>query len=566
MQILDNATPTPDEHWRLFIDNDAIARATGFSRVIHHPQNRGLVIPADQPWETAGTAPNYIYRTDEGTFVAFYTAMWWDCDKGERIANDGFRRDRAHHMFSGTGYATSPDGIHWHKPTLGLEEAPSGVDRQRHYPFPSPDGYDKANNLGVPFTVVADLGRHGNVADPAKRYVLRIHEPQSGADDLASAHGSRARNYYASRIPDFLGDPAWREKLTEVDGTLDPRRHELDFWDALHGEWVSMSQGAIGHWLPSRDIARFASKDLRHWTSDTALYPDPEDAHEPWRYDEPMALVPFCAEGVVFGLLSWFHSDRTHPDGGPVLEPSPDHPNRWPWCRKGTNEMRITLSRDGGKTWDRTSSREAWIPHGTEENGFDRLVIGPSPPIRVADEDWFYMDVVDGDHLIVRNDARQSSYYSDRVAKHQIALYVQKRNRYVSLRAGNRKEILITKPIPVSGGELQLNIDASRGEVRVAIGPAEPVMTYQGTTPSYAPHLLAATTPNHGGHLSGAASFKPLLPGFEFGDCEPIRANGVAHTVVFGGDGVKKLIGHKVRLLFEMSDADLFGFRFYSGK
>ena len=65
----------------------------------------------------------------------------------------------------------------------------------------------------------------------------------------------------------------------------------------------------------------------------------------------------------MLGLLSWFHSDRTHPEGRPNLEFTPEHPYIWPWCRKGTtNEMRITISRDGSITWARAASREAWIP------------------------------------------------------------------------------------------------------------------------------------------------------------------------------------------------------------
>ena len=60
--------------------------------------------------------------------------------------------------------------------------------------------------------------------------------------------------------------------------------------------------------------------------------------------------------------------------------------------------MRITISRDGGLTWDRTSSREAWIPHGTEHDSYDRLVISALPPVHVGDKDWFYTEVLDGDH------------------------------------------------------------------------------------------------------------------------------------------------------------------------
>jgi hypothetical protein len=66
-----------------------------------------------------------------------------------------------------------------------------------------------------------------------------------------------------------------------------------------------------------------------------------------------------------------------------------ENPFVWPWARKGTNEMRITLSRDGGRTSDRTSSQEAWITHGTEEDSYNRLVIFAAPPVRVDDEDWF---------------------------------------------------------------------------------------------------------------------------------------------------------------------------------
>jgi hypothetical protein len=248
---------------------------------------------------------------------------------------------------------------------------------------------------------------------------------------------------------------------------------------------------------------------------------------------------------VVFGLLSWFHSDRTHPDGGPNLTPTPEHPYVWPYCRKGTNEMRITLSRDGGRTWDRTCSREAWIPHGTEVDSYDRLVIGPTPPLRVGDEDWFYMEVLDGDHLITRNSPDQGPYCRDRVARHQIALYVQKHLRYVSMRARNRPEVLITRPIPVSGDTLQLNVDAGRGAVRVALAAAEPIATLDGSTPSVAAHLA----PGH------------LLPGFTFDDSPPIHTDSIEYTVPFR-ESLSSLRGRAVRLLFQVVDADLYGFRF----
>jgi hypothetical protein len=533
------------QDWQLFLDDYLVARATGFDRVVHHPRAMGVVIPADKPWETTGTAPGFFIRREDGTFTAFYSAIWWVPD-----SEDKKQPDRAQQYTGATAYATSNDGIHWEKPNLGLMEAPAGIDWDKSPPLPSPRGFSRENNLGVPFGI-RDLGQFGNVKEPGRRYALSY----------------QGKGYFVSEIPDFLHDPGWTNKLISCGGSFSPRGKALDFWDNQHEEWVGIVQNAVPHWLPGREIARFASKDLVRWTSDVVLAADTADPHVENDYQEPMSLSPFYADGVVLGLLSWFHSDRTNPDGGPVLKKTSEYPYIWPWARKGVNEMRITLSRDGGRTWDRTVSREAWIPHGTEQDSYDRLVISPALPLRVRDEDWFYMGVFNGDHLSTRANAKQDSYYSDRVRKGQIALYIQKHNRYVSVRApilrevptnpelrpaagalsaADPKPVLITKPLLLSGKNLQLNVEANRGMVRVSIASAEPMETLNGTTLSTAPHL---------------AELHPLT-GFSFDDCEPVHANSVEHTVKFkNGATLEGLRGRPVRLLFEMVDADLYGFR-----
>jgi hypothetical protein len=207
--------------------------------------------------------------------------------------------------------------------------------------------------------------------------------------------------------------------------------------------------------------------------------------------------------------------------------------------------MRITISRDGGKTWDRAASRVAWIPHGTEHDSYDRLVIGAVPPLRVGDEDWFYVTVIDGDHLGIRANAGQTPYYRHRLPKGQVALYTQKHNRYVSLTAGNTPEVLITRDVQCEGGALQLNADASRGSIRLAVAPAGPVMGYDETVSLDAPHVRA---------------LKPL-DGFGFYDCVPVLADGIEQTVQFRNAEVASLKGKAICLLFEMVDADLYACR-----
>ncbi len=540
--------------WQLLLDDHVVARSTGLDRVLHHPRPRGVVVPADKPWETYGVELLYgtpVGRRDDGTFYMFYRAMWWDPGVTEqlKVENAGLAKsDRAHHMRFSTGYATSQDGIHWNKPSLGLTAAPATIKKVGHWTYS--EGETRENNIGVPLMDPVDLATHGNVSDPQKRFLFRvIPDPTDPSQQAPSTVvGAQWEAFFSPTIPDFQSDAQWREKLTSTGSALNPRRHFVNFWDDQHQEWVALEQGIVGHWIPSREIARFASKDLKDWTAEAALYPDSADLHSLDRYDEPMTLHPYYTDGVVLGLLSWFHSDRTDPDGGPILTPTDEHPFRWPWARKGICDTRITISRDGGKTWDRTVSREPWIACSTNEHAYDRQAFRPAPPVRVGDEDWFYVTMMNGNHLVIRNNPGQDSYYHERVVKMEIALYTQSHLRFVSMRAGAAKpEVLITKPVVFDGGQLQLNVDASHGSVRVAIASPEGQMaTLSGgvTIPVYAPHLA---TP---------------LEGYSFDDCEPILANDIDHPVEFkSGKGLEELSGKPVLLIFEMKDADLFGFR-----
>lgn len=537
--------------WQLFLDDHVVGRSTGFSRVLHSPRPRGVVIPADRPWETAGVETLYgsgIGRRADGTFFAFYRAMWWDPQSAELLPA-GSRKDRAHHAQFSIAYATSADGIHWDKPVLGLVPAPAECAFDG--PWPRPVGKTMQNNIGVPLSDLVDLGQYGNVSDPERRFLLRVIPDVTEANSQPAISTSEAAwpVYFAAHAPDVLNDPQWRTKLTAVDGGLNPRRFYVNFWDPLHAEWVAIEQGCgPGHWIPSREIARFASRDLRHWTVEAVLYPDCEDAHTMECFDEPMTMHPFCAEGITFGLLSWFHSDRTHPEGGPRSDLPTDRVAPWAWYRKGTNDVRVTVSRDGGRSWDRTVSRQAWIPHNPHPHAEDSLPYRPTPPVRVGAEDWFYVTCMDGDHLVVRNSLEQDSYYHDRVVRMNIALYTQLHNRYVSMRAPTAApQVLITRPVQATGRDIQLNVDASHGTVRVAIAPVDDQRVTMGTgsvVPALAPHLA-----------------RPL-PGFSFEDCEPIHANRIEHTVAFrNGTTMKALAGRPVFILFEMSDADLYGFR-----
>jgi len=83
--------------------------------------------------------------------------------------------------------------------------------------------------------------------------------------------------------------------------------------------------------------------------------------------------------------------------------------------------------------------------------------------------------------------------------------------------------------------------------VKVGIALAEPMSTFDGTTPTVAPHLRPANQ----------------LTGYAMDDCIEIHANSIEHTVQFKrGCSLAPLKGKSVVLMFQLCEADLFGFRF----
>ena len=483
-----SALPPSGPHWQLFLDNHVIERSTGFRRVLHHPEPRGVVLKADQSWEDNIGGPLYVGRRNDGRLECYYRAYG---AKGKEPM----------------GYAISKDGIHWEKPILNLVET---------------DGSTK-NNL-VPCSAPTDLGLYGNVTDPAKRFTLALSE----------GTGYRLRLYFGSDTPDFINDPDWRSKLVEV-GVKPSYKLSLHFWDDQHQDWVFMRQ--TPNHPPARSVARWSTADLKNWTILPVLYPDAEDSTDPRYFDEIYGMHAIHAEGLVLGYASWFMGDHTRPEMALFEQELIGRLHM-----KGPMDMRVVVSRDGGFTWDRTASRKAWIPHGSEHDSYDRCVILYTAPVRMGDEDWFYCNVMNGDH---------GAPYHDRSLKMQSALYVQKHNRYMSLTAHDEPQILITKPVKITGKTLQLNVDASRGHVAVGIG-----IDKELNIPGYPPGKL----PNY--VVRDRQGKTHLEPGFRIKECVPIRADCIEHNVRWSNTVLESLLGKTVRLYIMVKDADLYGFRF----
>lgn len=132
----------------------------------------------------------------------------------------------------------------------------------------------------------------------------------------------------------------------------------------------------------------------------------------------------------------------------------------------------------------------------------------------------------------------------------QAALYTQKHNRYVSLTTGTTPQILITKPVKVTGKTLQLNVDASRGDVKVGIGIDKTIVIFD----------TVAQLPNY--MVRDRQGETHLENGFRIKDCTAIGADSIQHDVEWKGGSLETQFGKTVRLYIMMQDADLYGFRF----
>jgi hypothetical protein len=237
-----------------------------------------------------------------------------------------------------------------------------------------------------------------------------------------------------------------------------------------------------------------------------------------------MSMEVFRVGSAWVGQLVIFHGDRTS-EQYQMPDPATGRPNGvW---RKGTTDLALLVSRDAGRTWQRVGPREAWIPHHEAEDGFDRLVFAGSP-VRVEDELWLYYMCFDGDHLVWKLDG--TTYYPNRTRIGRVARAVLRWDGFASLRAGNRKAEVFTRPLYTGGRTLVVNAVAGRGSVRLALVGRD-----------------------------GAP-----LEGYSLDDCRPLTGDGVAQPVRWGSrDGVPESTPDRpLRLHFELESADLFGFQF----
>jgi len=484
---------------QLFLDNWIVERTNGLERTLHQPEKKGLIQEADgRPWQRGYVS--WFARDQKGLFHMRYSFLWWDA--ANRASAAKFPAEQFRRLY---GYAVSDDGIRWRKPLLGLVDGPSGFrpapkSKWREGAFLEPTGFSKQNSFGYPIEMLLDVGQFGGVDDPDRRYLVK-------AGGL----------YFSPDVPDFLGDPQWREKLTPVPDGSTPRGGILG-WDAKEGVWLATGQTSGWQGRRGRDIGRWTSEDLKSWSPQQVVLPvaaDESRLHHDWV--EYYHMSGYRVGDVWLGMLILFHTDRSDPLWG-----HPTIKNVW---MKGTTDTRLMMSRDAGRSWQRVAGKQVWIPHHEREDGYDRTLY-PGRSMRVGDELWLYYYAVDGDHMGWRAD--NTTYYQDRMPITRTARAVIRFDGYVSLQAGGVVGSMTTKPLHTSGRKLAINAAAKGGHVRVEVRDA-----------------------------SGKR-----LPGYALADCVPLEGDGISQSVRWRShDQLPPADERPIRLHIELKKANLYGFQ-----
>jgi hypothetical protein len=172
------------------------------------------------------------------------------------------------------------------------------------------------------------------------------------------------------------------------------------------------------------------------------------------------------------------------------------------------------------------STQLAWTRDGQTWYRDQTPYFEPDPKVGAWDHAHAWMDfqLPIGDETYIYYGGYKNGHKVNRYEERQIGLVRIPRDRYVSRDAGPDGGTLTTPPVILEGKKLTVNAHV-RGEMRVRL-------------------LDTAGKP---------------LPGFDFGDCQPIRGDGIALPVEWPGT-LEAVKDKPVRIEFQMKDSQLYAF------
>jgi hypothetical protein len=455
-----------DNHWAISYKRQAV------QRVVHQAVKHGdgPLLGGDQPSHL------WVVRDDAaGLFRMYYQANFANTDPQGKLPEKG----RKYTTY--VAYAESPDGLVWEKPDLGLfpeiKRSPNNVVVAR-------PGNPKTETCSPVLLEVPEADRKGY------RWLL-----------LYRAKGAGGGDYNGIRLIGSQDGVHWDADGDTRIAHLHSDCHNTISFDQTTKQYVMFCRAkhvyrAFGETMidtgASRRVARWTSPTLwSDWSAQkdrwpqTLIVPDERDTETHFNFFYGMPTVR--QHGVWFGFLN-------------------------PFRMNDFIQTELAVSRDG-ENFTRFASRLPVIPYG-EDGSWDDTMIFASPSwIEVGDEWWIYYSGWDGPHGTTERTGG-------------IGLAKIRKEGFVSIRGPQSGGVVCTRVLRWPGGDLQINADATQGELKVRV----------------------------------SSPLRRPLPGFDYEDGEAFSGDAIRHTVRWNGRSLNELGGETIRLGFYLDDADLYSF------
>ena len=490
---------------QLFIDDHMVEEIDNLARKLHQPERfpGNAVVRPEHRWENCviqiRTPP--AWDPEDGLFKMIYLASAESADPQVKLDVTG----------APTGgesfycYAASADGVNWEKPFLGLHD------------------YAALTWRGTP------VGRENNILPGAQGMLLGPirdpHEPDPGLrfKGLAYRGGDLAPLVSADCLH-------WEDPGYPPLSSADESHLTLDEDQRLFIATVKHS-GPYG-----RSFYLTTSADFKTWSDQELVFHadqvDQENGNERLQkfFDDPTLLTPvhnrpeewrtdvynfplFLYEGLYLGLPVMHHWASKHP---PLYENVDSR-----------KSIELTSSRDL-RHWERVADRAPFLELSPVGDGsaYDtgQNVMTNGPIVR-NNELWFYYLGLRHRSLSIGDTLNRKYLDAGAVCMARLRM-----DGFVSLKGGIEWGSVLTRPLVVEGGELRLNVDSWRGQVRAEVLDAE-----EGR----------------------------VLPGFSRDECVPAVIDSIDEPLRWKEKAdLSELRGRTVRLRFCLLRAELYAFWF----
>jgi hypothetical protein len=401
----------------LFVDDNGIESRTTVTRTFHPAERReNPVLEADKPWEIRRVYAwgSVYFDESKDQYQMWYLA---------RVPPD----ERTNLL-----YATSPDGVTWEKPSLGLHEIEGS----------------SANNVfdvggGGSATVIVDE----HESDPQRRYKMIAHR-KGGYHALHSGDGIHWKPYPENPI------------LTSGDTVMLAQNPATGAYLAYH------KRPATIRGFPRRVVWLSQSMDFQKWSEPVLVFaPDAEDDNwpkDPTSRMEVYDMPVFAHAAGYVGFPAMFQHfpqelDGSATGGGGLLSTEGGAVTA-----TGPIDIQLATSRDG-IDWKRSYPRLSMIPRGAPGTYDGGSILNTATfPVHTSDQTWVYYTAINTGHGAPIPPKAIS------VGRAEWRLH-----GFASLDAGPEGGTILTKSLRFNKPVLVLNVDASIGEVRVELQDAD---------------------------------------------------------------------------------------------